>query len=230
MLTVEDIHTYYGNSYVLQGISLQVKEGAVIGIIGRNGMGKTTLMRSIMRFNPPKRGKVIFRDQPLTRMQPFEIARLGISIVPQGRQIFPSLNVTENLLLGIQTKSGGWTLEEIYELFPPLKERAHNPGKLLSGGEQQMLAIGRSLMTNPSLLLMDEPTEGLSPILVKTVGNMIEKMKQRKLSILLVEQKLSFALKHSDFIHILNLGRIVYSSLPKDLEQNHDIQSQYLGV
>jgi len=121
-------------------------------------------------------------------------------------------------------------LEEIYELFPPLKERAQNPGKLLSGGEQQMLAIGRSLMTNPSLILMDEPTEGLSPILVKTVGNMIEKMKQRKLSILLVEQKLSFALKHSDFIHILNLGRIVYSSLPKDLEKNHAIQSQYLGV
>lgn len=230
MLKVEDIHTYYGDSYILQGISLGVKGGEVIGLLGRNGMGKTTLIRSIIGFTPPRRGRVMFKDTDVTHTRPFKIARLGISVVPQGRQIFPSLNVTENLTVGFSGKTDGWTLERIYELFPPLRERLGHPGNRLSGGEQQMLAIARSLMTNPSFLLMDEPTEGLSPLFVQTVGQVIRKLQQSGISILLVEQNLRFALTHVDYLHILSRGQIVYSSPPKDLDQNPEIKARHLGV
>ena len=230
MLKVEDIHTYYGDSYILQGISLGVRGGEVVGLLGRNGMGKTTLIRSIIGFTPPRRGRVIFKDTEVTHTRPFQIARLGISVVPQGRQIFPSLNVTENLTVGFSGKAEGWTLERIFELFPPLRERLHHPGDRLSGGEQQMLAIARSLMTNPSFLLMDEPTEGLSPLFVQTVGQVVRKLQQSGISILLVEQNLRFALTHTDYLHILSRGQIVHSSSPKDLDQNPEIKSRYLGV
>ena len=230
MLKVEDIHTYYGDSYILQGISIRVKEGEVIGLLGRNGMGKTTLIRSIIGFTPPRRGRVVFKDTDVTHTRPFQIARLGISVVPQGRQIFPSLNVTENLTVGFSGKTEGWTLERVYDLFPPLRERLHHPGNRLSGGEQQMLAVARSLMTNPSFLLMDEPTEGLSPLFVQTVGQVIRKLQQGGISILLVEQNLRFALMHADYLHILSRGQIVHSSSPKDLDQNPEIKSRYLGV
>lgn len=230
MLRVEDIHTYYGDSYILQGISIRVKEGEVIGLLGRNGMGKTTLIRSIIGFTPPRRGRVMFKDTDVTHTRPFKIARLGISVVPQGRQIFPSLNVTENLTVGFSGKTDGWTLERIYELFPPLRERLGHPGNRLSGGEQQMLAVARSLMTNPSFLLMDEPTEGLSPLFVQTVGQVIRKLQQGGISILLVEQNLRFALAHADYLHILSRGQIVHSSSPKDLEQTPEIKSRHLGV
>lgn len=230
MLKVEEIHTYYGDSYILQGISLEVKQGEVIGILGRNGMGKTTLIRSIIGFTPPQLGRVIFQGVELTRRPPFEISRLGMSVVSQGREIFPSLNVTENLTVGFRSMAEGWTLEKIYELFPPLKERAHHPGNRLSGGEQQMLAIGRSLMTNPSLLLMDEPTEGLSPIFVKTVGQVIRTLQRSGISILLVEQNLRFTLEHADHIHVLSRGRIVHSSSPQELDANDEIKHKFLGV
>ena len=230
MLKVEDIHTYYGDSYILQGISLGVKGGEVVGLLGRNGMGKTTLIRSIIGFTPPRRGRVMFKNTEVTHTRPFQIARLGISVVPQGRQIFPSLNVTENLTVGFSGKTEGWTLERIFELFPPLRERLHHPGDRLSGGEQQMLAIARSLMTNPSFLLMDEPTEGLSPLFVQTVGQVVRKLQQSGISILLVEQNLRFALTHTDYLHILSRGQIVHSSSPKDLDQNAEIKSRYLGV
>jgi branched-chain amino acid transport system ATP-binding protein len=230
VLKVEDIHTYYGDSYILQGISIRVKEGEVIGLLGRNGMGKTTLIRSIIGFTPPRRGRVVFKDTDVTHTRPFQIARLGISVVPQGRQIFPSLNVTENLTVGFSGKTEGWTLERVYDLFPPLRERLHHPGNRLSGGEQQMLAVARSLMTNPSFLLMDEPTEGLSPLFVQTVGQVIRKLQQGGISILLVEQNLRFALMHADYLHILSRGQIVHSSSPKDLDQNPEIKSRYLGV
>ena len=230
MLKVEDIHTYYGNSYILQGISLEVEEGAAIGLLGRNGMGKTTFIRSIVGLTPPRKGRVFYRGVELNRKKPFQIARTGISVVPQGRQIFPSLNVTENITVGFKTQASGWTLEDIFGLFPRLKERAGQPGNRLSGGEQQMLAIARSLMTNPSLLLMDEPTEGLSPLLVETVGEVIRKLKRSGISILLVEQNLQFALRNTEYVHIMSRGRIVYSSLPKELAANHEIRLQHLGV
>jgi branched-chain amino acid transport system ATP-binding protein len=230
VLKVEDIHTYYGVSHILQGISMEVGESAVIGILGRNGMGKTTFMRSIVGFTRPSRGTVFFKGENITHKKSFEIVRLGISLVPQGRQIFPSLNVTENLILGSRSQSSGWTLEKIFEFFPPLEKRAHHPGNRLSGGEQQMLAIGRSLMTNPSLLLMDEPTEGLSPIFVQTVGQMIRKLQESGISILLVEQNLRFAVNYVEYIHILNRGAIVHSSSPAELDQNREIKLRYLGV
>lgn len=230
MLHVQNIQTYYGDSYILQGVSLDVEKGMIIGLLGRNGMGKTTLIRSLIGLNPPKQGKIIFHGHDLANKPPFQIVKLGMGWVPQGRQIFPSLNVTENLLVGSGSQRGGWTIENIYEFFPPLQERAHHPGNRLSGGEQQMLAIGRSLMGNPSLLLMDEPTEGLSPLYVKTVGEVIHKLKESGISILLVEQNLRFALKHADFIHILNKGKIVYSSTPKELDRDEEIKHKYLGV
>ena len=229
-LQVEDIHTYYGESYILQGISFGVKKAEVIGVLGRNGMGKTTLIRSLVGLTPPRRGRVFFENTDLSTKQPYEIIRMGIGWVPQGREIFPSLDVTENLTVGFKVKAGGWTLEDIFELFPPLKGRAHHPGNRLSGGEQQMLAIGRSLMTNPTLLLMDEPTEGLSPIYVQTVGDVISRLRESGISILLVEQNLRFALKSADFVHILNKGQIVYSSPPEELDANQEIKHQYLGV
>lgn len=202
----------------------------IIGLLGRNGVGKTTLIRSLVGITPPKQGKIVFNGHDLKNKAPFEICRLGMGWVPQGRQIFPSLNVTENLLVGCGSQGQGWTIENIYEFFPPLKERAYHPGNRLSGGEQQMLAIGRSLMGNPSLLLMDEPTEGLAPLYVKTVGEVIHKLKERGISILLVEQNLRFALKHADFIHILSKGKIVHSSTPKELDANEEIKHKYLGV
>ncbi len=229
-LQVEDIHTYYGESYILQGVSFEVGKAQVVGVLGRNGMGKTTLIRSLIRLTPPRKGRVCFENTDLSKKEPFEIIRMGIGWVPQGREIFPSLNVTENLTVGFNAQSGGWTLDDIFDLFPPLKGRALHPGNRLSGGEQQMLAIGRSLMTNPTLLLMDEPTEGLSPIYVQTVGDVILRLRDSGISILLVEQNLRFALKRTDFVHILNKGQIVHSSPPEELDANQEIKHQYLGV
>jgi branched-chain amino acid transport system ATP-binding protein len=230
LLKIEDIHTYYGESHILQGVSLKVGEGEVIGILGRNGMGKTTLIRSLIGFTPPRRGSVKFKNEEISHQRPYQIAKLGVSVVPQGRQIFPSLSVEENLKVVFRAASDGWTLAKIYELFPPLKDRADYPGNRLSGGEQQMLAIGRSLMTNPSLLLMDEPTEGLSPLFVQKVGEVIRKLQQTDISILLVEQNLQFTIGHTDFIHVMNRGRIVTSSSPEELEKNHEVRSKYLGI
>jgi branched-chain amino acid transport system ATP-binding protein len=230
VLKIEDIHTYYGESYILQGISIEVSEGQVVGILGRNGMGKTTLMRSIMGFTPPRRGRIRYGNVELTGKRSFEISKMGVSLVPQGRQIFPSLSVEENLTVVYRPKSDGWSLERIYELFPPLKSRLHHPGNHLSGGEQQMLAVGRSLMTNPSLLLMDEPTEGLSPLYVQTVGQIIRRLQKSGIAILLVEQNLSFTLQHTDYIHVLNRGMIVHSSTPEELSENKEVRTRFLGV
>lgn len=230
MLKVEGIHTYYAQSYVLQGIDLEVRVEDIIAILGRNGMGKTTLMSSIMGLNHPQRGKITYDGKDITRLKPYHIGRMGISLVPQGRQIFPSLNVEENLKVGFSRRGHGWNFEKIYDLFPSLWERKKIMGNLLSGGEQQMLAIARSLMTNPSLLLMDEPSEGLSPLLVITVGQIIQQLQNMKIGILLVEQKLGFALKYTDYIHIMGKGKIVFSSSPEELEGNHDIRERYLGV
>jgi len=230
MLEVRDIHTYYGDSYVLQGVSLRVDKGQVVGILGRNGMGKTTLIRSIIGFTAPRQGQVLFKGQDITGWPSYRSVTLGMGLVPQGRRVFPSLTVIENLEVAAKQNSGRWTIERVLELFPRLKERAEHRGGKLSGGEQQMLAIARALMTNPELLLMDEPTEGLAPLLVREVGRVIGELKGSGLSILLVEQNLPLALKVADHVHILSRGRIVHSSSPQALWQNEEIKSRYLGL
>ncbi len=230
MLRVEDVHTYYGDSHVLQGVSLQVAAGTVVALLGRNGAGKTTLVRSIMGFTPPRRGRVRFGDVDITRRRPYRIARLGISLVPQGRQIFPSLDVSETLIIGWRSRPDGWSLEKVYDLFPPLRARAHHPSGQLSGGEQQMLAIGRALMMNPAMLLLDEPTEGLSPLYVETVGHAIRTLRDHGMAMLLVEQNLTFALRHSDHVHIMSRGAIVHSSAPAALAADAEVRARYLGV
>ncbi|PYN93370.1 MAG: ABC transporter ATP-binding protein [Candidatus Rokuibacteriota bacterium] len=230
MLEVDGVHTYYGESHVLHGVSLAVAAGQVVTILGRNGMGKTTLIRSVIGFTPARRGAIRFKGHDVTRWPPFRMVDLGMGLVPQGRRVFPSLSVRENLEVAARSNGGGWTLERVYTLFPRLKERAVNRANKLSGGEQQMLAIGRALMTNPELLLMDEPTEGLAPLLVREVGATIARLKGEGLSILLVEQNLPMALSVADHVHVLSRGQIVHSSSPEELARNHDVQSRYLGV
>jgi branched-chain amino acid transport system ATP-binding protein len=231
-LDLLDIHTYYGESYVLRGVSLRVTEGSVVALLGRNGMGKTTIIRSIIGLTPPRRGRVLYGKHDITALPPEKISRLGIGLVPQGRYIFPSLSVTENLTMAARGagKADSWSLDEIYSLFPILKERTSCRGTLLSGGEQQMLAIGRALMTNPQLLLMDEPSEGLAPLIVKAVGSTMYRLKQKKFSILLVEQNLPMALKVADYLYILSNGEVVYESTSEQLRSNDEIKAKYIGV
>ncbi len=234
MLRVEDIHTYYGDSYVLQGISLEVPEGTVMAVLGRNGMGKTTLIRSIVGFTPPRQGRILFKDRDITRRPSYETVRMGMGLVPQGRRIFPSLTVVENLAVAGRSAPGGgadgWDAERIFHLFPRLAERKEHRGNKLSGGEQQMLAIARALMGNPQFLLMDEPSEGLAPLLVRGLADTLKQLKAHGLSILLVEQNLHFALGVADRVDVLSKGKIVYSSSPDDLLRNDDVKHQYLGV
>ena len=229
MLKVVDIQTYYGDSHVLQGISLEVPPGSVVALLGRNGMGKTTLIRSVAGLTPPRTGKVIFKGTDVTRLPDFRKMRMGMGIVPQGRWIFPSLTVRENILIGAG-RPGEWNLDEIYKLFPRLEERAKHLGNKLSGGEQQMLAIARTLMTNPDLLLMDEPTEGLAPLMVQLVADTIRRLKSTGHTILLAEQNLIMALKVADFTHILSRGRIVHSSSPQELWDNEEVKKNHLGI
>ena len=229
MLAVADLHTYYGDSHVLHGVSLGVAPGEVVAILGRNGMGKTTLIRSVIGFTPPRRGQVRFKGMDITAWAPFRRIEGGMALVPQGRRVFPSLSVRENLDVA-RGGAGRWDLERVYGLFPRLRERAPNRANKLSGGEQQMLAIGRALMSNPALLLMDEPTEGLAPLLVREVGRVIGELKREGLSILLVEQNLPMAASVADRVHVLNRGEIVYSGAPGALLANEEVKSRYLGV
>ena len=232
MLELQDIHTYYGDSYVLQGISLSVKDSSVVALLGRNGMGKTTTIRAIIGFNRPRLGTISFKGNVISTLPANRIAQMGIGLVPQGRRIFSTLSVIENLMMAARSsgKKDPWTLDKIYSFFPILKERAKNKGNLLSGGEQQMLTIARALMTNPDLLLLDEPSEGLAPIIVREVGQIIGELKSGGFSILLVEQNLSIALKASDYVYIMNKGMIVYESTPDDVRNNEEIKARYIGV
>lgn len=232
MLELVDIHTYYGESHVLQGVSLKIESGSVVALMGRNGMGKTTTVNSIIGFAPPRRGKVIFKGEEITHLQPHKIPQLGIALIPQGRRIFPSLSVKENLTMAARGGRNGdaWTLDRIYSLFPFLKERASLRGNLLSGGELQILSIARALMTNPDLLLMDEPSEGLAPLIVQELGGIVKELHKSGHTILLVEQNLHMALEVADYVYILSRGVVVYQSTVEKLRDNEDIQHTHLGV
>ena len=228
MLELDAIQTYYGESHILHGVSIRVGEGEAVALLGRNGAGKTTLIRSVAGFTPPREGRVVFGGQPVQAWPAYRIARQGLALVPQGRRIFSPLTVSENLTLG--ARPGEWTLERIYTLFPRLGERALQPGGTLSGGEQQMLAIGRALMTNGRMLVLDEPSEGLAPIIVREIGRIVRGLKGGKLSILLVEQNYHLALQVADRVYVMNKGQIVWEGTPAGLEAAEDVKRRYLGV
>jgi branched-chain amino acid transport system ATP-binding protein len=232
LLVVDDIHTYYGESYVLQGLSLRVVSSSVVSIVGRNGMGKTTAMRSVMGFTPARRGKIWFRDENITGLTAFEIARRGLALVPQGRRIFPSLTVKENLAIARreQSKKGAWDIGRVLSLFPVLGQRLGNRGNQLSGGEQQMLAIARALVSNPNLILMDEPSEGLAPMVIQEVGVVIKQLRQEGASILLAEQNLPLALGVADYMYVINKGAMVFEGTPDELQAKPEIEREYLAV
>ena len=232
MLKVDDIHTWYGDSYTLQGVSLEVKDATCVALLGRNGMGKTTTIRSIMGLTPPKKGSIQFNGTELVGMPTYKIAKLGIGLIPQGRLIFQSLSVVENLKMAARSsgKKDPWTLEKVFTVFPKLAERRKNKGNLLSGGEQQMLTIARALMTNPDLLLFDEPSEGLAPVVVDEVFRVIQRLKEAGESILLVEQDFGMAMSVADYVYIMSKGTVVYESTPdKHIDDEH-VKATYLGV
>ncbi len=240
LLSVRDIHTYYGDSYVLHGLSLELQAGRIVVILGRNGMGKTTLIRSVAGLTPPRRGDVIFAGQSLIGKPPYAIAQSGMAIVPQGRRIFKSLTVRENLAVPTSALAGRrpapeagrkrWDLEAVLAEFPQLAERMDSFGSSLSGGEQQMLAIGRALMANPALILMDEPSEGLSPLLVQKVEDIMRSLREHGHAILLVEQNLALAMAVADTIYVISSGKFVFKGTPDELSANSDILDSHLGV
>ena len=242
LLTVTDIHTYYGDSYVLQGLSLSLPNGRIAAILGRNGMGKTTLVRSVAGLTPPRSGDIVFRGRSLMGLPPYAIAQQGIAIVPQGRRIFKSLSVRENLMLPTSLLARGrfrsddvqaakrWNFDEVLKEFPQLAERIDNPGSALSGGEQQMLAIGRALMSNPELILMDEPSEGLSPRLVQQVQEIMHRLRSLGQAILLVEQNLQLALSAADDVYVLSAGRFVFQGTAAALANAPQVLDEHLGV
>ncbi len=232
MLSVEDIHTYYGSSYVLQGVSFEVQAGQIVVLLGRNGVGKTTTIRSIVGLVPARRGRILFQGREITTRPNYEIARLGVGLVPQGRRIFRSLTVEEHLVLGEYRKNPAtpWNRARLFDLFPRLADRRNQSAHTLSGGEQSMLSIARALMMNPNLLVMDEPTEGLAPIVVRQVADTIATLRAGHQSILLVEQNLAFALDVADSVNVMSKGRIVFSGPPHELRGREDIEKRYLGI
>jgi len=231
MLTVDEIHTYYGDSHVLQGLSLQVNPGEIAALLGRNGVGKSTTINSIIGFVPPRRGRITLDGEDITGLPSHRIARMGVGLIPQGRGVFPTLTVRENITLAVRgARNGGWTFDRVMSTFPPLAKRLNNLGSQLSGGEQQMLAVARALMTNPKLLLMDEPSEGLAPLIVMEIGRVASELRDQGLSILLVEQNLALALRLADRVYVMNKGQIVYTGLPEELQANEEVKHRYLGV
>lgn len=241
MLKLEGVNTYYGTSHVLQGVSFEVPEGRCAALLGRNGAGKTTTVHSVSGLVPPRESSILFKDREISKLPPYKIAKLGLGLVPQGRRIFPSLTIRENLSVPARNgrKSSGssegsgrepWTLERVYELFPVLKEREGNMGNQLSGGQQQMLAIGRALMGNPDLILMDEPSEGLAPTIIEQVGDIVEALKETGLSILLVEQNVALACRVADEVLVMNKGQIVWQGEPSKILSDESLQHKYLGV
>ena len=232
MLEINEIHTYYGLSHILFGVSLRVEPGEVVCLLGRNGAGKTTTMRSIIGLTPPKQGSIRFKGEEITGKQPYLLARKGIGYVPDDRRIFADLTVEENLEIAARRAKGpeGWNKERVYELFPALKAIASRRGGCLSGGEQKMLAIARALMGNPEFLLLDEPTEGLAPMLVRALEEQIRKLREAGLTVLLAEQNVRSALNLSDRGYIIDNGQICYQGSIEELRENEEVRKKYLLV
>ncbi len=231
MLQVEEIHTYYGLSHILFGVSLEIKEGEAVCLLGRNGAGKSTTMKSIIGLTPPKKGRIRFKGQPTAGKKPFMLARMGIGYVPDDRRVFADLTVGENLeISGRNMSEGGWDKERVYQFFPALKKIDSRRAGYLSGGEQQMLTIARALMTNPGLLLLDEPTEGLAPLIVELLEEQIVKLKEAGLTVLLAEQNLDVALRLSDRGYVIDNGVIRYEGSIEDLRNNEEVRNKYLLV
>ena len=231
MLEVRDLHAYYGRSHILQGVDLQVAKGEIVSLLGRNGVGRSTTCKAIMGLVPPE-GSILYQGKEIAGRKPHEIARLGIGFVPEDRWIFPGLTVLQNLQLGIKSgkKSPRWCIEDIFKLFPRLGERHNVNGDLISGGEKQMLTMCRTLMGDPDFIMIDEPTEGLAPMMVEQVRTLIEEIAASGISVLLVEQKLSIALKISHRLYIMGHGRIVFEGTPEDLRTNQSIRKEWLEV
>jgi branched-chain amino acid transport system ATP-binding protein len=232
MLEVEGIHTFYGLSHILFGVSLKVEPGEIVCLLGRNGAGKTTTMKSIMGLTPPKQGSIHFKGEEITGKEPYLLARKGIGYVPDDRRIFADLTVGENLEIAARQAKGaeGWDKERVYELFPALKGIDSRKGGCLSGGEQKMLAIARALMGNPELLLLDEPTEGLAPMLVRALEEQIKKLKETGLTVLLAEQNVRSALRLGDRGYIIDNGQIRYQGSIEELRENEEVRKKYLLV
>ena len=236
MLQVTDIHSYYGKSHILHGVSLELKKGELVCLLGRNGVGKSTTLKSIMGVVQPKQGSICLEDKELVGKKPYEIARFGIGYVPEDRRIFRSLTVHENLLMGIKSgdkkknDENAWTADRVYELFPNLKERRNNKGGHLSGGEQQMLTVARTLMGNPHVILIDEPTEGLAPLIVKDVLDMLVTIRESGVTILMVEQNFKAAIKVADRFYIMGKGQIVFAGDTAALLAAEGVRKNYLEV
>jgi len=235
VLSISGLCSSYGEAQVLHGVSLDVKAGEVVALLGSNGMGKTSLVRTVMGLGSPQKtsGEIFMDGVSLEGLPPYKVSQQKIGYVPQGRRLFPSLSVLEHLSVldkGSKAENSAWSIQQVFEAFPRLKERIHHKGNQLSGGERQMLAIGRSLMMGPSVLLMDEPTEGLDPVMVGYVENILKKLKESGLGILLVEQNLYSALAVADRVLIMETGALVWSGLPSELMNNEETLHKYLGV
>jgi branched-chain amino acid transport system ATP-binding protein len=266
MLEIERIHTYYGDSHVLHDVTLEVRAGEAVALLGRNGVGKTTLIRSVVGFTPPRAGEIRFDGHAIHHLPAHAVARRGIALVPQGRRIFAPLTVEENLTIGLRRRTPSFPahprsepgspsprqqispsplqqtspsprhhispspLQQIYDIFPRLRERARQGGGTLSGGEQQMLAVARALMTDPRLLVLDEPSEGLAPLIVREIGRVLTRLKSQGLSILLVEQNVPLALRVADRAYVMSKGQIVYHGRTSELAANEDVKRRFLGV
>ncbi|MBI5108345.1 MAG: ABC transporter ATP-binding protein [Rhodocyclales bacterium] len=231
MLEISDLHGYYGKSHVLHGVNLHVDAGEIVCLLGRNGVGRSTTAKAVMGQVLAK-GSVRFKGREILGMKAYEIARLGIGLVPENRDIFPDLTVRQNLMLGVKDPRavGRWSIDDMYALFPRLKERDGTPGGVLSGGEQQMLTLCRTLMGDPDFVMIDEPTEGLAPKIVELVGEFLQEVKKRGISILLIEQKLAIALDISERLYLMGHGRIVFEGTPADLKNNSAIRKEWLEV
>ncbi|MBP7670175.1 MAG: ABC transporter ATP-binding protein [Ferrovibrio sp.] len=231
LLEVRDLNAYYGKSHILHGVSFDVREGEIVSLLGRNGVGRSTTIKAIMGDVPPL-GSIRFKGQEIAGRKPHEIAHLGLGYVPENRDIFPGLTVRENLYLGQKhaSKSGRWSIQDMYDIFPRLAERAEAPGGVLSGGEQQMLTMCRTLMGDPDLIMVDEPTEGLSPMMVEHVGKLLVRIAERGVSILLVEQKLTIALKISQRLYVMGHGHMVFEGSPAQLQADAAIRKEWLEV